>query len=169
EDGQAVRAGQLLGFVGDSGDAAGGEPHLHFEIVPNDDEPVSPYRWLRRAHRPLFAQRGELEDPAQPVTLRLQGKVASIRTGEPAVRLVLRARVVRTEDGRRFRPARSVTVAVPADAVVRRRHGSSRKPSSLRRVSPGDEVVLWTVPSDPSAAQIARPAALVAARLLLRR
>jgi hypothetical protein len=55
EDGGKVRAGQLLGYVGDSGDADGIACHLHFEMHPDNGPAVSPFRWLKRAERLLFA------------------------------------------------------------------------------------------------------------------
>ncbi len=55
-DGAKVTAGQQIGWNGDSGDASG-NPHLHFEVHPNDGGDVSPFRHLRRATKPLFAAR----------------------------------------------------------------------------------------------------------------
>jgi murein DD-endopeptidase MepM/ murein hydrolase activator NlpD len=46
-NGLKVKAGQVLGFVGSTGDAEQTPPHCHFEVHPHNGGPVDPYPFLR--------------------------------------------------------------------------------------------------------------------------
>ena len=44
--GSQVRAGQVIAYMGDSGNAEGSVPHVHFEIRQPDGTPINPYHSL---------------------------------------------------------------------------------------------------------------------------
>ncbi|HHC07532.1 MAG TPA: M23 family metallopeptidase [Actinobacteria bacterium] len=62
EPGAVVEAGQLVGWVGDSGNGEHSLPHVHFELRDPSGVAVDPYPWLRAAPRIEFRTFGD--DPA---------------------------------------------------------------------------------------------------------
>jgi hypothetical protein len=73
EVGASVTAGDVIGWVGDSGNAENSGPHLHFEIRKPDGTPVSPFLSLQSAQNwnnsPYdFLCRGEVATFTYPVT-----------------------------------------------------------------------------------------------------
>jgi hypothetical protein len=172
-DGQKVRAGQLVGYVGDSGDANGVGYHLHFELHPNDGRAVSPFKWLRRAERLLFS----LSEPelaraaAAAPTLSLTGTVRSVEPGadgEPGLLTIAATKVVLSTGGS-WRVERPVTLTVPADASLERAGQVGRKGLRLADLEPGARIQVWTPEIELSLeTQRARPGVLSTARIRVR-
>ena len=139
KDGARVASGRPVGYVGDSGDANGVHPHLHFELHLSGGSAVDPYPWLKRAQHLLFAApRGT------PFTLELRGTVAAVLPDS----LQLKAGSVDAWPMRQHQSklGRRLLVLVPSSAKVQTvtKPGGPGTPAKLSSAKPGQQVDLWT-------------------------
>ncbi|MEO8290932.1 MAG: M23 family metallopeptidase, partial [Gaiellaceae bacterium] len=161
--GDTVKRGQLVGFVGDSGDADGIQPHLHFEIRRASGVAIDPYRFLRRSVQLLFPRPPLGEGP---VTLTLK-KAKVVKTGDSSVTVRTR-RIAVSPMGLSYLLTRNVTLAVPPEATIERKTSTGAVTTvALSTAKVGEVVRVWTTSFAPGwQAQKAGPGVLSAARIV---
>jgi hypothetical protein len=163
KSGARVAPGQQIAYVGDSGDANGGNSHLHFEVHPGGGRAVSPYAYLQKAYKLLFAGR-----PGTPFALTLTGTVVSATTN----RLVVNVSTSQAwPSGYTLTKVnRAIAVTVPETTTVQSLGptGLARTIANVSLAERGERVVVWTQPAPTTLkAQRADDGALTSALIQL--
>ena len=163
KDGAKVEAGQPIAYNGNSGDADQAGYHLHFEVHPGDGAAVSPFKYLNKAKRLLFAVQ-----PGAVFTAALRGSVVTADAVSRSLTLMV-DRVQSWPGGMRVSGVkRAVELSVPPSVVISDPLGALIASAKLSTLKKGQAAVAWTekTPATMEAA-MGEPFSLIAERLVV--
>ena len=154
KSGTRVAAGEPVGFVGDSGDADGISPHLHFEMHPNDGAAASPFTSLNRAWRLLFAAPGKGD-----TSLWLKGDVLAQQAA--ALKVNVNSLKVRTTGLKLNGISRTISLSISPFTLIEKAIGN---------LAGSKRATVWTeIFPNTLDAQLGKHGAITAERVLLSR
>jgi peptidase M23-like protein len=142
--GQSVKRGQLVGYVGDSGDADGIQPHLHFEVSTPSGRAIDPFQYLNKAKRLLYPR------PAAPDPISLALRRATVVSVGAGTLTVQTRRIRVSGQSASYARRRQVVLTLPPEAVVERVTSTGRVAATLAGLRAGTAIWVATTSFAPS-------------------
>ncbi len=158
--GMHVRAGQEIGYVGNSGDAEGGASHLHFEEHSANGRPHSPYKHLRAAPIVAFSAVATAgKRAAAQIAPTFLGRMTWIAGGDSGIYVRAAIRLTSIRIGSRTVTTQEAGRRAHVGRRGRRRRGAPARRAGARRGHPR---------ADHLARQLMRPGVWEAASIAAR-